>query len=400
MLKDKLSVRFGFLALLCGVFFSFIPLTIDFSLPGLAALQQDLGSRQLRAELTLTMAFLGLALGQLVFGSIADRLGRRSPLLLSTCVYSAASVCAGLSSQIGVFAVARTIQSMAFGVALVVVRAIVVDVCDEIGTARAFSMGIAAMSLTGVVAPAIGGQLVAHLGWRSLFFSMALMGAVGAVVVARHLPETSPRSRRSTTSFLEMKRVYFELLNNPRFSIPAIAGGSIISCQFTYNTGTPSLFLEHFSLSAAACGLAMSVITLGLALASFCNTILLKWFTPEGVVLRAAFVSVGSAVVLMILVFCDVGGAAAIIVALFVLATTVAFTAASTMAAAISSAGRQVGAASALLGFIQLAIGAAASAEVGVFHDSTGRPMGVAILVLTLLALFLLSRAPRRLSTA
>jgi DHA1 family bicyclomycin/chloramphenicol resistance-like MFS transporter len=394
MQKGKLLIGFEFSALLSSVIFSFIPLTIDFSLPGLSALQRDMGTEHIRAELTLTVAFLGLALSQLVFGSIADRLGRRWPLLLSMCVYSAASLCAGLSNEIGVFAVARLIQSIAFGVALVVARAMVVDVCNEIATARAFSIGIAAMSLTGVVAPAIGGQLVAHFGWRSLFVTMAVVGAFSSAAIAKLLPETLPGERRSSVKFREVKRVYSELLKNPRFSIPAIAGGSIISCQFTYNTGTPSIFIEHFSLSTAACGLALSLITLGLALASFFNTVLLKWFTPEAVVRRAVWVSVASAVVLTVLVFYGIGGAVAIIVSLFVLATTVAFTAASTMASAISSAGTQVGAASALLGFIQLAIGAVASALVGFFHDSTGRPMGITILVLTLLALYLLSRAP------
>lgn len=394
MQRDKLSVGFEFSALLSSAIFSFIPLTIDFSLPGLSALQLDIGGQRLRAELTLTVAFLGLALGQLVFGSIADRFGRRWPLLLSMCVYSVASLCAGLSNEIGVFAVARLFQSIAFGVALVVARAMVVDVCNEIATAKAFSIGIATMSLTGVVAPTIGGQLVANFGWRALFVTMALAGAFSSAAIAKFLPETLPRERRNSVRLLEVKRVYLELLRNPRFSIPAIAGGSIISCQFTYNTGTPSVFIEHFGLSTAACGLALSLITLGLALASFFNTVLLKWFTPESVVRQAVRASVVSAVVLVTVVFSGIGGAAAIIGSLFVLATTVAFTAASTMASAISSAGTQVGAASALLGFIQLAIGAIASAPVGLVHDSSGRPMGIAILVLTLLALYLLSRAP------
>jgi MFS transporter, DHA1 family, multidrug resistance protein len=394
MQKDQISVGFEFSALLSSVIFSFIPLTIDFSLPGLSALQQDIGNQHLRAELTLTVAFLGLALGQLGFGSVADRHGRRWPLLLSMCVYSAASLCAGLSNQIGVFAVVRLFQSVAFGVALVVARAMVVDVCNEIATARAFSIGIAAMSLTGVVAPAIGGQLVAHFGWRSLFVAMAMVGVLSSACIAKVIPETLPRERRSSVKFLEVRRIYFELLKNPRFSIPAIAGGSIISCQFTYNTGTPTVFTDHFGLSTAACGFALSLITLGLALASFFNTVLLRRFTPESVVRRAVCVSVASAVALMVLVFFGIGGAVAIIVALFVLATTVAFTAASTMASAISSAGGQVGAASALLGFIQLVIGAIASGVVGFFHDSEGRPMGIVILVLTLVAFYLLSRAP------
>ena len=394
MQKDKLTSGFEFSALLSGIIFSFIPLTIDFSLPGLSALQRDIGRQHVRAELTLTVAFLGLALGQLGFGSITDRLGRRWPLLLSMCVYSAASLGAGLSHEIGVFAVVRLLQSTAFGVALVVARAMVVDVCNELTTARAFSIGIAVMSLSGVVAPAIGGQLVAHFGWSSLFVSMASVGALTSAVIAVFLPETLPRERRTSGGFLEVKRTYVELLKNPRFSIPAIAGGSIISCQFTYNTGTPSIFINHFGLSTAACGFALSLITLGLALASFFNAVVLQRVTPDSVVRRAVCVSVAAAVVLMILVFFGVGGAVAIIGSLFILATTVAFTAASTMASAISSAGKQVGAASALLGFIQLAIGAIASALVGFFHDSTGRSMAIAILVLTLLAFILLSRAP------
>jgi len=381
------SIGTGALALIVGLLFAVGPVTVDLSLPSLPAVQQALGDGGMRVELTLTLLFFGLALTQLVYGAVADRYGRRAPLLVGLALYCGASLLAAFATGIAGIAVARVLQALGYGVVIVLIRSAVADVCDERGTARVYSIAITLMSVMSVIAPAVGGQVLAHLGWRAVFLVMGGIGFAALLLSALLLPETQPRERRSTVRVGAILGTYGGLLRNGRFAAFSLVAAGVVACQFSYNVGGPAILIEHFGLQPATAGLLLSIIALSTAAAAQVNVFVLRRAAPERVMRVSIYVLVAAAVALLLTFLSGLGGVATVVAILFVLIATPGFIATNAMAAAISSAGDRAGAASALVGVMQFILGTVGSGVVGSLHDPSGRVLGVVILVLSLFTL-------------
>lgn len=381
------AIRPGVLALLTGLMFSVGPSMVDLSLPAIPVIQRAIGTPALRAELSLTAVFFGMAIAQFLFGAVADRYGRRRPLLIGMLIYCLATLAAAFAPDIQTFLAVRLIQALSYGVAIVLARSAVVDVSDERGSARVFSTAIMLMSLTSVVAPAIGGALLGLWSWRAVFLAMSAFGALAMIAISLWLPETLPSIRRSSVPFRRVLSTYGSLLKQGRFAACALIGACAVTFQFTYNTGAPAVVVEHYGLQPATAGVIFSVIAVSMALSSQVNAFLLKWRPPVQLMTFGVSLSVVCAAVLLLNVLTSVGGVVVFVGTLFVLMATIGFIAGNAMAGAISSAGHQAGAASALVGVVQFVIGTVGSAIVGIFHDAEGRPMSVVIAALSLIAL-------------
>lgn len=376
------------LGVLTGLLFAIGPISVDLSLPALPAMQQAVGSQGGHVELTLTVLFFGLALTQLFYGAVADRFGRRLPLLLGLVLYILGALLGAQAGSLSALVIARGCQAVGYGIVIVLIRSAVTDVCDERSTARVFSVAIMLMSVGAVVAPALGGLVVTHLGWRAVFVTMAAFGGLCLLLTAVALPETQPRERRSRgASAAELFSTYGRILANGRFAAFAFVAAGTVACQFSYNTAGPALLIEHFGLPVGTAGLLLSLIALSTAIASQINVFVLR-VVPTEAVLRAAMLVLVLACVLLLLVLLGSWGQVGLVVALlFVIIATPGFVVANAMAAAISSAGDRAGAASALVGVLQFVFGTIGSGVVGYFHDPTGVVLGVVMLVFSVGAL-------------
>jgi len=399
MSSHEPPIRTGLLAIVTGLMFTIGPSMVDLSLPALPLIQQSIGTSALRAELSLTVVFLGLALAQLIFGAFADRWGRRRPLLIGMAGYCCAALAAAFAPDMVTFLIARLIQAVCYGVAIVLARSAVVDISDERSTARVFSTAIMFMALMSVIAPAVGGALLAIWSWRAIFLVMSAFGAIVMLAVAACLPETLSPERRTRLPVSRVFSTYGGLLRQGRFAACAIIGACAVTYQFTYNTGAPAVVVEHYGLQPATAGLIFSVIAISTALASQLNSWLLRWRTPSQMMSLGVTLSVVCSAVLLTNVLTGVGGVAMFVVTLFVLMATIGLIAANAMAGAISSAGHQAGAASALVGVVQFVFGTVSSAIVGVFHNAQGRPMALVIMALSLIALAISMRTRSQPST-
>ena len=389
---SKVEVKTGILALLTGLVFSIGPVTVDLSLPSMPSIQSAIGDARMRVELTLTILFLGLTLTQFVFGAIADRYGRRRTILTALLIYSFGALIAFAANSLVVFSIGRLGQAIGFGIAAVLIRAAVVDISDERRTASVFSTAVTIVSLASVAAPAIGGQILSHSSWRIVFLTMSLVGLAVLLIVAWLLPETLPPTRRSVRRFSSVFSTYGNLLKNRRFASFAAIGACAAAFQFTYNTGGPTVIIEHYHVSASTAGLLFSLVAVSIALASQLNAVLLKWLPPDRILWLAVLLSVIASAALLGSVFTEVGGAPGLIASLFVLISTIGFIMGNSMAGAISSAGNQAGAASALVGVMQFLFGTIGSAVVGLIPDVAGRTMGVVIGLLSLVAVVMMLR--------
>jgi Bcr/CflA subfamily drug resistance transporter len=166
------------------------PFSIDMYLPALPMLGQALGTTAGAAQASLAVFFLGMALGQIFYGPLADRYGRRLPLFIGLGVYTVASLICALAPNIESLIAARLMQALGGCTGMVISRAVVRDVADERGAIRLMARLMLVMGVAPIIAPIIGGALLGVIGWRGIFLCLAAYGAILLLVIALFLPET------------------------------------------------------------------------------------------------------------------------------------------------------------------------------------------------------------------
>src|ERR1700722_10817495 len=166
------------LVLLTCLLFALGPVAVDLSLPALPAIQQAIGAPTQRVELTLTAVLLGMTVGQFLIGAVADAYGRKFPLVVSLAVFCAAAVACAMSTSLNAMAIARFVQALGLGVAVVMARSVVADAFEGRAVARVYSTAVMAAGVSTVIAPLVGGQLLVMQGWRAVFLLMAVVGGL------------------------------------------------------------------------------------------------------------------------------------------------------------------------------------------------------------------------------
>ena len=178
------------LLLILGALSAFGPLAIDFYLPSFPALARAFATDVEHVQLSLASYFVGLAIGQLIYGPMADRFGRRKPLLVGVALFSLASLACALAPSLEWLIAARFVQALGGCAGMVVSRAVVRDMCDPISSAKVFSQLMLVMGLAPILAPLAGGLLLSSLGWPSIFICLTLFSFACLLAVAKWLPET------------------------------------------------------------------------------------------------------------------------------------------------------------------------------------------------------------------
>lgn len=354
---------------------AFGSLSIDMYLPGLPAIARDLYTDIAAAQQTLAVFFLGMALGQVLYGPISDRLGRRPPLIFGCALYALASIGCSLAPSIRSLLALRFAQALGACAGIVIGRSIVRDLFDERESARMYSFLMLMMGLAPITAPMIGGQILVAFGWRAIFLALSGFGVVCLGLVLFALPETAPPERRSRAGLGGVLRAYGGLLADGRFMGYALASTLAIGAMFAYIAGSPFVFIELNGVRPERYGLLFGTNALGLILAAQFNRLLLRRY-PSGRILTVALaVTATSGVLLAATTLAGVGGFPAMLVLLFCCIASTGLVQPNAIALAMAPHGRQAGSASALLGATQSAMGAGVGTLVSVLHNGTALPM-------------------------
>jgi DHA1 family bicyclomycin/chloramphenicol resistance-like MFS transporter len=375
------------LTILLGILAAFGPLSIDTYLSGLPAIGREFRVDDTAAQLTLSMFFVGLALGQAVYGPIADRLGRRGPLLVGCALYAAAAVGCALAPSINALIAMRFVQAIGGCAGMVISRSVVRDLFDAHESARMYSFLMLVMGVAPILAPLLGGQLLVLFGWRAIFWMLTGFGLLCFLMVAVGLPETLPPERRAVAGIGQVLRVYGGLLRDRHFIGYTLVGGLISAGMFAYISGSPFVFIDLYGVAPQNYGWIFGTNAFGIIAASQINRWLLARFRAETILRTALMVIMVSGVVLTVLAATGVGGLGGLLAPLFVCIAGYGFISPNATALAMAAYGRTAGSASALLGTLQFALGAAAGALVGVLANGTALPMAAVIAGCELVAL-------------
>jgi DHA1 family bicyclomycin/chloramphenicol resistance-like MFS transporter len=350
------------------------PLSLDLYLPSLPALQAHFGADTGSVQRTVSSYFLGLALGQVVYGSLADRYGRKLPLVAGLVIYAAVSFACAAAPGIDWLIGLRFLQALGACAGIVITRAIVRDRYAPQQMAQVLSVLMLIMGVAPILAPMLGGYIFLHLGWEANFLLLGGYGTVCALLVCFTLPETlAQRSAARTT--VQTLRDYARILGHRRFLGYALAGGTAQAGMYCYIALSSFVFIEVYGVDAQQFSWIFGANAFGLIAASQLNHRLLATIRAERV-LRGAlrgFTIAGFVTVLAVVT--GFGGLAGVLVPLFVCIATLGLTFPNSTAAAMAPFGDRAGMASAVLGTLQFSIAGLASGLATMLHDGTALPM-------------------------
>ncbi|MFO7635550.1 MAG: Bcr/CflA family multidrug efflux MFS transporter [Caldilinea sp.] len=363
------------LALILGTLAAFGPLSIDMYLPALPTIAAEFGTTTAAVQQTLSAFFIGLALGQLFYGPISDRMGRRTPLLFGCAMYTIVSIgCAFAPSVTGLMGL-RFLQALGSSAGVVIGRSVVRDLFDERESARMYSFLVLVMGIAPITAPLIGGQLLVAFGWRSIFLVLAGFGLLCFLLVWFGLGESLPKARRTMAGLDSVLRGYGAMLANGRFMGFALAGGLASAAMFAYISGSPFVFIELNGVSPEQFGFFFGANAFGLIAASQLNRYLLASYTSARLLVAALSVTAGASLLLFGATMAGIGGFPLMLLLLFLTIASTGMVGPNAMAMAMAPYGRKAGSASAVLGATQFMVGALAGVLVGLLANGTALPM-------------------------
>lgn len=371
--------------LILGALSAFGPLAIDFYLPAFPAMARAFGTDVEHVQLSLAAYFVGLALGQLIYGPLADRYGRRWPLLVGVTLFTLASLACAFAPSLDWLIAARFVQALGGCAGIVVTRAVVRDSCDPVQGAKVFSQLMLVMGLAPILAPLAGGLLMNAFGWQAIFVSLTLFSALCGVAVALRLPETLPADAPKHPLRGTFGR-YIALFRDREFIAFALASGVAMAGMFAYIAGSPFVFIELYGVPAEHYGWLFGSNAAGFILVSQINARLLRLRGPGFWLRRFVWFYFICGALLFAVALSRPDVLWPLLIPLFAGLASLGSILPNATACAMAKQGKQAGLASALMGSLQFCIAAVASAAVGWLHNGTAVPMALVIMVCALLA--------------
>lgn len=356
------------LILVLGALTALSPFSIDMYLPAFPKMAEEFEVSVAQVSLSLSSYFVGLAAGQLFYGPLLDRFGRKPPLYAGLVIFILATVGCLFSKTVDALVIFRFIQALGGCAAGVAAMAMVRDFFSPKESAKIFSLLVLILGVSPLLAPTAGGYLSALFGWQSVFVALLLLGLFMLGLVIFALPvQYQPDQSHSLHPVLIVKN-YWNILKNPQFYTYALAGALAFSGLFVYLAASPTIFMEVFKVSEKVYGWIFAFLAAGLIGTTQLNIFLLRTFSNERI-LRAGLTSlVGLACLFALGTYNSWYGLAGTIAILFFYLSSVGLANPNAAALALAPFARNAGSAAALIGFLQMSIGALVSLGVGVLN--------------------------------
>jgi DHA1 family bicyclomycin/chloramphenicol resistance-like MFS transporter len=371
--------------LLLGSLTAFGAVTIDLYLPTLPAIARDYGTSAAAVQLTLSTFFVGMALGQLFFGPLSDRIGRRPTILIGCAVYVAASLFCALAPTIEALVVGRFFQALGCCAAMVTCRAIVRDRYDHRDSARIFSLLMLVLAIAPLLAPTVGGWIAAAAGWHAVFYAFVAVGVAISAAVGLRLDESRSAATAQAARGQDVLSAYARLLGHKRLIGYLLVGAANGATLFSYIAASPDLVVNSWGFSESQFGLVFAAIAVGVVGSSQVNRLLLKHRSPDAILAWATLGAAAAGVALWLVALFD-APMLVVLAAVFVALSSNGLIAANASAGALNVDPLRAGAISGLMGGINFGMGAAASALAAAMYDGTARPLAANVAVALLLA--------------
>lgn len=383
------------LILILGSLTALGPFSIDMYLPGFSGIAKDLGTTVAKVSMSLSSYFIGISAGQLLYGPLLDRFGRKKPLFIGLMVYILASLGCVYVTDIDSFILLRFIQAIGSCAATVASVAMVRDLFPVKDIPKVFSLLMLVLGLSPMLAPTIGGYVTEDYGWHTVFFILMCMGI--AILIAAQVG--LPNSFKPDTSIsLKPKPIianFLKVLKEPQFYTYAFTGSIAFSGLFTYVAASPIIFMDIYHVDAKTYGWIFAFMSVSFIGSSQLNSVLLKRFSSEQMIFGALIAQSVISIVFLILSLNNLLGLYETITMLFLFLGCLGISNPNTAGLTMAPFAKNAGSASALMGAIQLGLGSLASFAVGIFVKNSVAPMVLIMTSTTIIAFVVLNIGKR-----
>ncbi len=349
--------------------------TIGIYTPAMPAIAAHFNATPGQVQLTFSAYLISFSFGQLLYGPLSDRYGRRPAIFVGLAIYVAGSAMSALSVSVEMLIAARAVQALGGCAGPVLSRAIMRDLFDRDQGARLLSWVTMVMGAAPAFAPVFGGYLQVAYGWESIFWVLSAMGAIVFVLFFFLMGESLPRSNRVVGGFVGMIAVYPRLMRSRAFIAYTLNAGFAMGCVFVYASSAPFVLIELLGVPPDRYGWYTLIPTFFNLIGAYLSARLtvrlggsrMMWIgsslvlTGSGAILLFALAGYLSIAVIM-------GPMSVVLFGLAMLFPSAA-------QGAVSVAPRQAGAASSLNGFLIMAIASLAVVFVGLLPPGTQFPM-------------------------
>ncbi|WP_207533328.1 multidrug effflux MFS transporter [Desertivirga arenae] len=381
----------GLIIFILGTLTALGPFSIDMYLPGFPAIAKDLNTTVAQVSLSLSSFFIGISFGQLLYGPLLDRYGRKKPLYFGLSLYVIASLACAFSNSIEALIYLRFVQAIGSCAAGVASIAMVRDLFPVEDSARVFSLLMLVVGVSPMVAPTVGGYVTAAFGWQTVFFILTIISAFILAAVYFKLPESVKPDPDFSLKPKPILKNFMAVLKEPQFVTYALTGAIGFAGLFAYVSGSPIVFMEIFQVNEKVYGWIFALLSVGFIGASQVNNLVLKRMRSDEVVLVALVVQSVIGIVFLLGTVAGWFGLTATIIMLFLFLCCLGFSFPNASALSLAPFSKNAGSASALMGALQMAIGSLSSIAISIFNDHTAVPMVGVMATSALLALLVLT---------
>ncbi len=374
-MTDKLRNNKTTVIIIMGLLTAIGPLSIDMYLPAFPAIAKSLHSSVSAVTLSLSSFFIGISGGQLLYGPLLERYGRKNPLYFGLSLYFLASVGCALAPSVNSLIVFRFFQALGGCAGMVATRAMVRDLFDVKDNAKVFSTLMLVVAVSPIIAPTLGGFITAVLGWRWVFVMLILVILLILAGSILYLPESKPPDPTFSLRPGAIFKNFGSVLSNRQFLTFALTGAVSYGGLYAYIGGSPYVFMELFTVSETEFGLIFSLIAAGIIGGSQVNNIAMKYYSSEQVIRMATLFKAVIGIIMVSLTVAGWSNLWGTIVLVFLFLGGQGFIFPNSTAVALAPMGGNAGNASALIGAIQMTIGAGAAALISIVQNHTALPM-------------------------
>ncbi len=376
--------------LILGSMTALAPFSIDMYLPGFPAIAADLHTSAAKVSLSLTGFFIGISAGQLLYGPLLDKYGRKPPLFCGLVLYILASLACAFSHSIDNLILLRCIQAIGSCAATVTAVAMVRDLFPPEQNAKVFSLLILVLGASPMIAPTVGGYITTAFGWHYVFIILTCIGAAILLACILWLPDVYKPNKSLSLQPPVIIRSFYEVLVNPQFYTYTLTSAIAFAGLFAYVSGSPLVFMTVFGVSGKVYGWIFAFLSIGFVGSSQLNNLLMKRWSSKQIVnvMVVCYAVIGTA--FFIVAALHLLTLPLTIVFLFLSLACIGITNPNASSLSLAPFTANAGTAASLMGAIQMGLGALVSAVISMFDVPSASPMAGAIAgasILSLLAL-------------
>jgi len=376
-----------YLILILGSLAALGPFSIDMYLPGFVDIAKDLRSNESTVALSLSSFFIGISAGQLLYGPLLDKFGRKKPLYFGLALYIFASFLCLAVTDVNQLIVLRFVQAIGSCATAVASIAMVRDLFSVEESPKVFASLMLVIAVSPMLAPTAGGYLISALGWKYVFVFLGLMAILMLLASIFKLPESYKPDPNYSLKPKPILTNFFTVLKEPQFYTYALISSITFSGLFAYVSSSPQVFMKIYEVSKTGYGWIFALLSVSFIGSSQVNSLILRWFTSKKIVTYALIAQCIFSLIFLIFALNNWLGLYPTIgfIALFLACLGLI----NPNAAALSLAPftKNAGSASALMGALQMGLGALASVMVSLFSEHSVVPMPLVMTAAAFIAL-------------